>query len=133
MQELALGVYDGVSGVVTQPIKGWIEGVTAGMYKGIGKGIGGILQKPFAGKLQCFQPYHELMRTGAAGVLGLTFKGIYEEIQKTHGKTVDSRIRASLILQGYKEVKDLKADESTAIVEQWKTIEANNRKAKKRI
>jgi hypothetical protein len=132
MQELALGVYDGFSGVVTQPIKGRIEGGTAGMYKGIGRGIGGILLKPFAGKLQCFRPYHELMRIGVAGVLGLTFKAIYEETQKTHGKTVDGRIRASLILQGYNEVKDLKADERTAIVEQWKTMEANNRKAKKR-
>jgi hypothetical protein len=71
------------------------------------------------------------MRTGLAGLFGLTFKGIYEEIQKIHGKTVDSHIRASLIMQGYNEVKDLTADERAAILAHWKKIEANNRKEKK--
>jgi hypothetical protein len=54
MQEVVLGVYDGFSGVVTQPIQGRREGGTAGMYKGIGKGIGGMLLKPVAGKSQFF-------------------------------------------------------------------------------
>lgn len=131
MQEVVLGVYDGFSGVVTQPIQGQREGGTAGMYKGIGKGIGGMLLKPVAGKSQFFWPCGELMRTGLAGLFGLAFKGIYEEIQKIHGKTVDSHIRASLIMQGYNEVKDLTADERAATLAQWKKIEANNRKEKK--
>jgi hypothetical protein len=63
--------------------------------------------------------------------VGLSFKGIYEEIQKKHGKTVDSRVRAMLIMQGYNEVKNLTAEERAAILEQWKTIEVNGRIGKK--
>jgi hypothetical protein len=46
------------------------------------------------------------MQTGLAGIVGLTFKGIYEEIQKKRGRTVDNHIRAMLIMQGYNEAKD---------------------------
>ena len=49
-QELGLGVYDGFTGVVTQPIKGGREEGLPGVYKGIGKGLGGLFFKPLAGK-----------------------------------------------------------------------------------
>jgi hypothetical protein len=49
------------------------------------------------------------MQTGVAGVVGLTFKGIYEEIQRKHGRAVDGHIPAMLIVQGYNEAKDLTA------------------------
>lgn len=42
-------MYDGFTGVVTQPIQGYKEEGRIGLYKGIGKGLGGILIKPFAG------------------------------------------------------------------------------------
>jgi hypothetical protein len=45
-------VYDGFTGVVTQPIQGYKEEGRMGLYKGIGKGLGGILIKPFAGMNQ---------------------------------------------------------------------------------
>ena len=51
-QELALVVYDGFSGFVMQPGQGWKKGGSAGMYKVIGKGVRGILLKPFAGQSQ---------------------------------------------------------------------------------
>ena len=49
------------------------------------------------------------MQTCVPGVVGLTFKGIYEEIQKKYSRTVDGHIRAMLIMQGYNEAKDLTA------------------------
>ncbi len=49
-------MYDGFTGVVTQPLQGYKEEGRIGIYKGIGKGIGGILIKPFAGKHWCHIP-----------------------------------------------------------------------------
>jgi hypothetical protein len=66
------------------------------------------------------------MQTGLAGVVGLTFKGIYEEIQKKRGRTVDNHIRAMLIMQGYNEAKDLTAKERVSILEQWKAVEVKS-------
>lgn len=46
---LGLGLYDGISGLVTQPMKGAKEEGTAGFLKGVGKGIGGVVLKSGAG------------------------------------------------------------------------------------
>lgn len=48
---LSLGLYDGISGLVTQPIKGAKEEGASGFIKGFGKGIGGIVFKSGAGTL----------------------------------------------------------------------------------
>lgn len=50
-KELVLGVYDGISGVFTQPIYGTIEDGPAGFVRGVGKGVLGLPVKFFAGKL----------------------------------------------------------------------------------
>ena len=53
-QELAFGFYDGITGVVTQPINGAKENGVIGAVTGIGKGVGGLILKPGAGEsLQC--------------------------------------------------------------------------------
>ena len=44
-------MYDGISGLVTQPINGAMNEGVAGLIKGIGKGIGGVVLKPPAGRL----------------------------------------------------------------------------------
>lgn len=49
-KEFGLGLYDGISGLVTQPIRGASKDGAAGLVKGFGKGIGGIVTKPAAGK-----------------------------------------------------------------------------------
>lgn len=49
-KELGLGFYDGVSGLVTQPYKGAQKQGGQGFIKGVGKGIGGLILKPAAGK-----------------------------------------------------------------------------------
>ena len=71
------------------------------------------------------------MQTWVAGVVGLTFKGIYEEIQKKHSRTVDGHIRAMLIMQGYNEAKDLTAEERVSILERWKAVEVKTGRRKK--
>ncbi len=44
-------MYDGITGLVTQPLRGAEKEGAAGLVKGIGKGIGGLILKPGAGKL----------------------------------------------------------------------------------
>jgi hypothetical protein len=59
-QEFGLGFYDGITGLVTQPLRGAEKEGTAGLIKGIGKGIGGLILKPGAGQfffLQAFLIY----------------------------------------------------------------------------
>lgn len=49
-KEFGLGLYDGISGLVTQPIRGAQKEGAMGFLKGFGKGIGGVVFKPAAGK-----------------------------------------------------------------------------------
>ncbi len=49
-KEFGLGMYDGISGLVTQPYRGAQKEGALGLVKGFGKGIGGFAFKPFAGK-----------------------------------------------------------------------------------
>jgi hypothetical protein len=49
-QEFGYGFYDGISGLITQPLRGAEKEGTAGLIKGFGKGIGGLVLKPGAGK-----------------------------------------------------------------------------------
>lgn len=48
-KELGLGFFDGIAGLVTQPIRGAEKEGPGGFVKGIGKGIGGLIVKPAAG------------------------------------------------------------------------------------
>ena len=50
MQEFGFGFYDGISGLVTQPLEGAKKEGIAGLIKGFGKGIGGVVLKPGAGE-----------------------------------------------------------------------------------
>lgn len=49
-KEFGLGLFDGVTGLVTQPLKGAEKDGMSGLIKGFGKGIGGVMVKPVAGK-----------------------------------------------------------------------------------
>lgn len=53
-KEFGLGLYDGITGLVTQPYKGAEKEGVSGLIKGIGKGIGGIVLKPQAGETLSF-------------------------------------------------------------------------------
>lgn len=49
-KEFGLGLYDGVTGLATQPYKGAQKEGVAGFFKGFAKGIGGVVLKPQAGE-----------------------------------------------------------------------------------
>lgn len=49
-KEFGLGLFDGISGLVTQPLRGAEKEGAGGLVKGFGKGIGGLMTKPAAGE-----------------------------------------------------------------------------------
>lgn len=106
-KEFGYGFYDGISGLVTQPIEGAKKEGAAGFVKGFGKGIGGIVFKP-----------------GAAfwGIPGYTSQGIYKELMKRFGPSVENYIIASRTAQGYEDVSKSSEEERMAIVKRWKEI-----------
>lgn len=50
LKQFSYGFYDGISGVVTQPLKCARESGALGLVAGLGKGIGGLILKPGAGE-----------------------------------------------------------------------------------
>lgn len=114
-KEFGYGFYDGISGLVTQPFEGAKKEGAAGFIKGFGKGLGGIVLKP-----------------GAAiwGIPGYTSQGIYKELQKQFGPSVDNYIIASRTAQGYEDVRNASVEERASIVKHWKEIKPYIRKKK---
>eukprot|EP01107_Rhizomastix_libera_P009123 TRINITY_DN2509_c0_g1_i2.p1 TRINITY_DN2509_c0_g1~~TRINITY_DN2509_c0_g1_i2.p1 ORF type:complete len:3538 (+),score=1196.63 TRINITY_DN2509_c0_g1_i2:754-10614(+) len=49
VQALGMGIFHGISGIVTKPVEGAKSGGFAGFAKGLGKGIVGVAVKPVAG------------------------------------------------------------------------------------
>jgi hypothetical protein len=48
-KEFGYGLFDGITGLVTQPLKGAEKDGVQGLIKGFAKGIGGVVAKPAAG------------------------------------------------------------------------------------
>jgi hypothetical protein len=72
-KEFAFGFYDAITGLVTQPYHGYVDGPSRhqshamGTLKGFGRGIGGLVLKPCAAVI---------------GLPGYTFKGLEREIER---------------------------------------------------
>ncbi|KAF1935817.1 UDP-Glycosyltransferase/glycogen phosphorylase [Clathrospora elynae] len=107
-KEFGFGLYDGVTGLFTQPWKGAQKEGTSGFFKGIGKGIGGMATKPSAALM---------------GIVGYTMKGVHKEVQKLFGSNVQNYIVASRVGQGYEEWLQSSDAEKQDVIVRWKLIE----------
>jgi UDP:flavonoid glycosyltransferase YjiC (YdhE family) len=116
-KEFHYGFFDGITGLATQPLAGAQKEGAAGFLKGAAKGVGGLILKPAA---------------GIWGLPGYTFKGIYAEIQKHFGHSVQNYIIAARTAQGYEEWKESIPEERVQIVKTWKSIQVELRKAGKK-
>lgn len=107
-KEFGFGMYDGITGLVTQPMRGAKKEGAAGFLKGIGKGMAGIALKP-----------------GAAifGIPAYTMKGVYKELQKINGSSVQNYIIAARTAQGYDEWVRASAEEKEDVVQRWKVMQ----------
>lgn len=107
------------------------EGVT-GLIKGFGKGIGGVVLKPGAGKHFYVQPLNTATYPIAIwGLPGYTFKGIYKELQKHLGSSVQNYIVAARTAQGYDEWHNASQEERLDVVSRWQSIQVEIEKEKK--
>ncbi|CAL3973656.1 unnamed protein product [Diplocarpon coronariae] len=104
-KEFGYGMFDGITGLITQPLRGAEKEGAAGLIKGIGKGIGGLILKP-----------------GAAvwGIPGYTFMGIHKEVRKMFGTSVLNYIISARTAQGYEDAKLSTPAERFEIINQWR-------------
>lgn len=112
-KEFGFGMYDGISGLVTQPMKGAQKEGAAGFLKGFGKGIAGIALKP-----------------GAAifGIPGYTMKGVYKELLKQMGASVQNYIIAARTAQGYDEWTRASSEERADVMQRWQLLQRTLKK-----
>ncbi|KAL2069737.1 hypothetical protein VTL71DRAFT_14416 [Oculimacula yallundae] len=99
-QEFTFGVYDGFTGLVTQPYTGARDHGPVGFVKGVGMGLTGFVLKDLAA---IFGPF------------GYTFKGIHKELQK--GKQPTHFIRKARIMEGQRDLSSLDEKEKKAVTE----------------
>jgi hypothetical protein len=107
-REFGFGFYDGVTGLFTQPWKGAQKEGTSGFFKGVGKGIGGLITKP-----------------GAAlfGIPSHMMKGVHKEVQKRFGSNVQTYIVTSRTVQGYQQWLQSDDAEKEDVIDRWKMIQ----------
>ena len=104
-KEFGLGLYDGVTGLVTQPWKGAQKEGASGFFKGIGKGMGGFVTKQGA---------------AICGIPSYVMKGVHKEVQKLFGSNVQNYIVASRVAQGYEEWLQSSDAEKQDVIVRWK-------------
>ncbi|KAI9806495.1 MAG: hypothetical protein M1833_003682 [Piccolia ochrophora] len=114
-KEFGYSMFDGILGLVTHPIQGAKDEGAAGFVKGFGRGIGGVVLKPSA---------------AVFALPGYTFKGIYKEIQKHYGSSVQNYIIAARTAQGYEDLKTVSQEESLDVVSRWHAIHVELEKTK---
>jgi len=121
-KEFALGVYDGFTGIVSQPYRGGKEEGVKGFVKGLGRGVaGGFLKTSSA----------------TAGVVGFTLKGVHREVRKKRDKEVSEQIRQERIRQGEAEARELEKEEEEQVREVrerigrgWERLEEEERRVR---
>ena len=101
------------------------------MIKGFGKGIGGVVLKPGAGKFGLRSPAVPFTDNIAIwGLPGYTFKGIYKELQNHLGSSVQNYIVAARTAQGYEDWHNSTREERLDAVSRWQAIQVEIEKEK---
>ncbi|KAJ5971412.1 uncharacterized protein N7479_001330 [Penicillium vulpinum] len=102
------GFYYGITGLITQPQYGAKHQGAKGMFKGIGKGIGGVFLKPPA---------------GLWGLFGYPLVGLRRKLQKSLGRSQELGIMASRIAQGIEDMQASTPDERAEVARKWHVLE----------
>jgi len=106
--EFALGLYDGVTGIVTLPYRGAKKEGVVGFGKGVGQGLGGLV-----------------LKSGAAGfgLLGYTLKGIERQVEKRHDRGLKAKILAVRMKEGVTEYGRTSQEEKEEILKRWREMD----------
>ncbi|KAI0383627.1 glycosyltransferase family 1 protein [Hypomontagnella monticulosa] len=103
-KEFGFGIYDGITGLVTQPIRGAEKDGGIGLLKGFGRGIGGAFLKP-AAALWSLPAY--------------TMQGVHAEIRTLFAQSAHKYITASRIAQGQDDYNNASPEEREDIEVRW--------------
>ncbi|OAA73552.1 UDP-glucuronosyl/UDP-glucosyltransferase [Cordyceps fumosorosea ARSEF 2679] len=106
-KELGYGFFDGISGLVRQPLHGAEKDGAVGLVKGVGKGIGGLILKPAA---------------GIFGLPGYAMQGVHAELGKHMSRSVYNYILSSRIKQGELDLSRSSDGECEDILRRWNTV-----------
>ena len=106
-KELGLGIFDGVTGIFSQPVIGAMKEGPLGFIKGVGKGFAGVPLKSAA---------------GAIALPAYTMKGIHSEVLKRFTQTTENQIRAMRKAQGFEEWKQIDNKMKLRIVHSYLTL-----------
>ncbi|KAG5954861.1 hypothetical protein E4U58_007429 [Claviceps cyperi] len=109
-KELGLGLFDGVAGLVTHPIRGAEKEGAGGFVKGVGKGIGGLIAKPAA---------------GIWGVPAYMMQGVHAEVNKIFSTSVTNYVITSRIVQGNQDRVCAGEEEKDDIIIRWNNMNPN--------
>lgn len=109
-KEFGFGLFDGITGLVTQPLKGAEKEGGAGLLKGFGKGIGGLILKPAA---------------AFWSLPAYTMAGVHAEIRTMFAQSAHKYIVASRISQGNLEFNNSSAEERDDIEARWLRLKDN--------
>ncbi|KAI0626095.1 Glycosyltransferase family 1 protein [Pyrenophora tritici-repentis] len=112
-KQFGFGLYDGITGIVTDPYKGAKKEGGIGFVKGVGRGI---MSVPFR------------VMGGAWSVPGYAMKGLYQEMVKNKGKDVQNYIIAARVAQGYEEAAGVTQEERDAVVKIWADVKSGIKK-----
>lgn len=126
-KEFGFGLFDGITGLVTQPLKGAEKEGSAGLLKGFGKGIGGLILKPAAGK----HASASMSGTCADNIIAVwalpayTMAGVHAEIRTMFAQSAHKYIVASRISQGNQDFNDSSNGEREDIEARWHKLKDN--------
>ncbi|KAG5931259.1 hypothetical protein E4U60_006317 [Claviceps pazoutovae] len=109
-KELGLGFFDGITGLVTQPIRGAGKEGASGFVKGIGKGIGGLIAKPAA---------------GIYGVPAYMMQGVHAEVSKMFSTSFTNYAITSRIVRGDQDRVGAGEEEKAEIIIRWNNIKSD--------
>ncbi|CZT06228.1 related to sterol glucosyltransferase [Rhynchosporium graminicola] len=103
-KEVYYGLYDGITGLVTQPYSGTKRDGPLGFVKGVGRGIGGLALKTSA---------------AAFGMPGYTLKGLEKQFQKRYSRGLKANLIVVRIKQGILEFERASEEEREEIRKRW--------------
>jgi hypothetical protein len=103
-KEVVFGLFDGVTGLVTQPYYGTKKDGVVGFGKGIGKGVGGLVFKTSA---------------AAFGVTGYTLKGVEKQFEKRYSRGLKANLIAQRLKQGLRHFGMATKEEKDEILKRW--------------
>ncbi|KAF7586636.1 hypothetical protein BBP40_008546 [Aspergillus hancockii] len=108
--EFAEGFYFGITGLLTQPVRGFQKSGGRGLVKGVGKGVGGVFLKPAA---------------GLWGLAGFPLDGVHKSLRNSITKNKTKDILRSRLTQGIQEMCEASTEERAMVIKKWRELEEN--------